>query len=74
MRFRSALVAVLATAAAVACGEDPREQEEVTVPGEGPTYLGDSAAAGAAPPMMTTPSGAPAAGDSLVRRDSVPPR
>ena len=73
MRSRSLLVTALVAASVAACGSEPRDQEDVTVPGEGPTYAGDSAAP-AAPPMATTPGGTPGiVADTVPRRDSVLP-
>ena len=45
-----------------ACSEPARDQEEVTVPGEGPTYLNDSVPT---PPVVRTPGGAGVGGDTL---------
>ena len=53
-----------------ACSRPERDQENVTVPGEGPTYRDDSAAAGALPSGDTLPAVVPR--DTVTRPPALP--
>ena len=72
MRIQQLIAGTLLAVCRPACGRPERAQEDVTLPGEGPTYRNDSSAA----PAVTTAPGdtsAPAAtADSATGRPTSP--
>ena len=67
MISRHLMATLLVPLCLVACSEPDRDQEQVTVPGEGPTYLADSTALPPAPSPRDTQTRVATPSDTGVR-------